>query len=189
MKKLDISKLETDPITKAYADAAGNVATICGYIRGANKTTIEICSDQTSHTFIECPRTAIIAAFEPNENSKKTTFLIKKDASIQLTSLHLAGELNSNDGCGCDDPNSDIGIAEARPWASIDAELAKFKAEIQKIKDFIGTGPGARELKCSQAYHDSLLVAKNQDDIDTAFFTRDLCLAGIDEGKKGNILW
>ena len=184
MKSLDISKLEADPLLKARAKANVKTITISGYIRSINKDTFTICSSQMSKSYIECPYSAIIAAFKCDEKTTKITFLINNDTSIRIAKDCQVSELNRNKLYGCDD--NDIGVAEARPWKSIHPALAELKAEIQKIKDFLGTGPGSRNLNCDTAFHNNIINGMN---VDEAEFERKLCLLGIEPDKIRNILW
>ncbi len=185
MQSLDLKKLKPDALTKAASEANGKFVRLTGFIRSADEHSLSICSSRTAASYLEFPRSAVIAAFREEKEESRVTLLIAKDAQVSVVSRCEASELSSGSTRGCEP--EEVGAAEARPYGSIHPALAKLKAEILKIKGAIGSGAGSRYLKCEEAYHDAL---RDGTDIDKAQQKRDLCLLGIDEpDDPTDILW
>ncbi len=174
MNSVNVSELKADPITQARVNTKGKVTPLSGYIHSACDEFIRISTSRGSQSHIECPRAEVLAAFESDEKSGKIVLIVASDAKVRVISYFSAQELNDKKRCDC---NNDAGVAEARPLGSIHPALAQLAAEILLVKGMVGTGPGARELRCAEAHHDSIINGGNVADAD---FNRALCLAGIE---------
>lgn len=174
MKLVHISQLKADPITEARIAAKGKVTPISGYIHSTCDDFIRISTSRGSQSHIECPKADVLAAFKSDEKSGKIILLVANSAQIRRISQFKARELNDKKHCECD---NGTGVAEARPLDSIHPALAALAAELRLVKEMVGTGPGARALRCAEAHHDAIINGGNVED---ANFNRDLCRLGID---------
>lgn len=163
MKKLTLSRLTPDPLTKAHAQAGEDTMTIHGYVRSADEDTIAICEEQSGKSYVEYLRSAVIAAFEEGEDSERVAFVIKSNAKVRIIRTAKAKEIKGDKPCGC----SDSGVQEARPLSSIDAALAAFAAEVRKNK--AAAGKGSIELKCAEARADCFRKGGTVEECDQAF--------------------
>lgn len=170
MKKLPLSRLTADPLTKARAEADTETVTISGYIRSTDEDTISICEKQTSQSYVEYPRSAIEAAFNTDEKSTKVTLVVAGDAKVRTVKESFAKDVNGKKDCGCG--GSDPDVKEARPPKSIHPALAAFINEVAKIK--AGLGKGSIDLKCSDARTECIQKGLSTEECDRVF---DECIA------------
>lgn len=161
MKKLTLSRLTADPFTKAHAQADEDTMTIHGYVR--SEDTIAICEEQSGKSYVEYPRSAVVAAFEEEEDSEKVAFVIKSNAKVRIVKTAKAKEIKGDKPCGC----SDEGVQEARPLSSIDKALGEFAAEVRKFKAAVGKG--STDLKCAEARADCFRKGGTVEECDRAF--------------------
>lgn len=174
MNLVDVSKLKSDPITEARINAKGKVTPLSGYIHSISDEFVRMSTSRGSQSHIECPKSEILAAFEIDNKSGKTLLLVANDAQLRVISHFRAHDINDKKHCDC---SAEVGVAEARPLGSIHPALAELAAEIRAAKEVMGTGPGARFLRCEEARHDAIINGGN---VDEANFISDLCMAGID---------
>ena len=185
MQRLDVDKLTADAFAEKVSELNGKYVCVTGYIRSVGKRAFRICKTQTSLSHIKFEKSAVLAAFEDEEKEGQVTFLLASDAQVDVVRRCEASQIDASDSCGCGPV--DVGVAEARPYASIHPLLAALQAERLAILGSIGTGPGARELKCQLGFHADLLAGKG---MDRAQMNLDSCLLGIDEpGDPTDILW
>lgn len=104
MKTLDLDKLEPDPVAAALASSDKEAVTVSGYICAVDKATISISETPDATSYIEYPRSAVIAAFT-DEQSSRVTLLIDANARAKAISATRAGTLSAaraiGGGAGC----------------------------------------------------------------------------------------
>ena len=148
MKKIDLTKLTADPLSKARSEADGETSIISGYIRSVNKDTISLTETQTSSSYTEYTRSSIIAAFEDDKKRGKVTLLIMSDAEVKIVTTRRLNAFKNSRNCRC----SDTGVAEARPLDSIHPALAELAREMARIKAEVSKG--SCELACGEGRAD-----------------------------------
>ena len=183
MQPLDLKNLKPDALTKAISAVEGKFVSLTGYIRAVDDDSLSFCSSRSRSSHVEIPRTSVLAAFRDEAEEGRVTLLIAKDAQVAIVRRLDASEISTG-GTRCEP--SDVGVAEARPYSSIDKELGKHMAEIAAFKAAV-TASGSRDLKCAGAYYEAVIGRKDADEARRAL---DLCLAGIDEpDDPTDILW
>ena len=105
MKTIDLDKLEPDPVAAALASSDKEAVTVSGYICAVDKATISISETPDAASYIEYPRSAVIAAFT-DEQSSRVTLLIDANARARAISAARAGTLSASaraigGGAGC----------------------------------------------------------------------------------------
>ena len=94
MKTIDVDKLQRDPLSAAIAGTDKETVTVSGFICAVDKATISVCETRDSASYIEYPRSAVIAAFT-DEESDQVTLLVDADARVKAISAARAGALNA----------------------------------------------------------------------------------------------
>jgi|SRR5665213_2395075 len=90
MKSIDLNKLQPDPIAAALASSDKEVVTVSGYICAINERTISMSETRDGTSYVEYPRSAIIAAFTEGELGKeesgRVTLIVDANARIRIIS-------------------------------------------------------------------------------------------------------
>jgi hypothetical protein len=169
MKTLNLEQLQPDPLTLARYEAKFETITVSGYVINTDKKTISLTKNKKSKSYCEYPRNSIIAAFESNKKPNKVTLLIKKETDVKNISYSKVNDKN----CSCKG-DKEPEIMEARPWKSIHPEIAKQLAEMRRIIDSVGNGPGATFLSCREKFDDCKFDKEKS--YDDCRFEENICL-------------
>jgi len=89
MKTIKLDDLKPDPLSAAQASTDKETVTISGYICAVDKTTISVSENRNGTFHIECPRSAVIAAFT-NEETEQVTLLVEANAQVKTVSTMRA---------------------------------------------------------------------------------------------------
>ena len=104
MKTIDVDRLQPDPLAAALASTDKEIVTTFGYICAVGKTTISISATRDGTSYIEYPRSAVIAAFT-DEDSEQVTLLVEANARVKAISAMQAGmliaQMRAVGGTGC----------------------------------------------------------------------------------------
>jgi len=94
MKTIKIDDLKPDPLSAAQASTDKETVTVSGYICAVDKTTISVSENRDGTFHIECPRSAVIAAFT-DEDTEQVTLLVEANAQIKTISI-IRAEMIAN---------------------------------------------------------------------------------------------
>ena len=158
MKRLDLTKLETDPLSTARHEVRRDTSVVSGYIRSVGKDTISLAESQIGNSYFVIERSSVIAAFEDEKKESRVTLLVFSDAEIKIVTMRRLNAFKNAKKCKC----SDVGIAEARPLSSIDKALGEFAREMDRIKDAISKG--SSELSCAEKRNDCFGKGKSEEE-------------------------
>ena len=109
MKKLDLNKLEPNPLAATLFGTDKETVAISGYICAVDKETIVLSRTRDGISYFECPRSAVIGAFREEESDPVTLLVdvnarIKVVSSIQVKTMQVKGACCS----GCSESESGI---------------------------------------------------------------------------------
>lgn len=104
MKTIEVDKLQPDPLAAALANTDKETVTVSGYICAVDKATISVSETRDGTSYIEYPRSSVIAAFT-DEKSEHVTLLVEANARVKAVSAMRAGALSAQaravGGTGC----------------------------------------------------------------------------------------
>jgi len=104
MKTIDVDKLQPDTLAAALASTDKETVTVSGYIYAVDKATISVGETRDGTSYIEFPRSAVIAAFT-EEKTGEVTLLVDAQARVKAISTMRAGGLSTQaraiGGTGC----------------------------------------------------------------------------------------
>ena len=166
MKKVDLTKLTADPLSKARYEADGETSVVSGYIRSINKDTISLAESQTRTSYVVFERSSVVAAFEDEKKNGKVTLLFFSDAEVKIVTTRRLNSFKNSKECRC----SDIGVAEARPLDSIHPALAELAREMARIKAEVAGG--SSELACGEERADCFRKGESEEECNLNF---DMC--------------
>lgn len=115
MKRLDLDKLEPDPIASALANSEKELVVVTGFICSTDQSTISISETRNIETYTIYPRSAVISAFLTEKKGcgnddelSKVTLIVYADArtktvynSTPATSSQIQMLRMRNNGSGC----------------------------------------------------------------------------------------
>lgn len=94
MKTIEVDKIQPDPLAAALASTDKDTVTVSGYINAVNNETISVSETRDGTSYIEYPRSAVIAAFT-DEKSDQVTLLVESNARVKAVSAMRAGVLSA----------------------------------------------------------------------------------------------
>ncbi len=104
MKTIDVDKIQPDPLAAALASTDKDTVTVLGYICAVDKATICVSETRDGTSYIEYPRSAVVAAFT-DEKSDQVTLLVEANARVKAISAMRAGVVSAKaravGGAGC----------------------------------------------------------------------------------------
>lgn len=104
MKTIDVDKLQPDPLALALSSTDKETVTISGYICASDKTTLSLSETRDGTSYVEYPRSAVIAAFS-DEKSDQVILLVDANARVKVISATRAGghaaQARAVGGTGC----------------------------------------------------------------------------------------
>lgn len=104
MKTIKIDKIQLDPLAAALASTDKETVTVSGYICAVDEATISVSETRDGTSYVEYPRSAVVAAFS-DEESDQVTLLVEANARVKAISALRAGVLSAKalaiGGTGC----------------------------------------------------------------------------------------
>lgn len=104
MKTIEVDKIQPDPVAAVLASTDKETVIVSGYICAVNKATISVSETRDGTSYIEYPRSAVVAAFT-DEKSDQVTLLVEANARVKAISAMRAGVLSAQaravGGTGC----------------------------------------------------------------------------------------
>lgn len=104
MKTIEVDKIQPDPLAAALTSTDKETVTVSGYICAVDEATISVSETRDGTSYIEYPRSAVVAAFT-DEKSDQVTLLVEANARVKEISAMRAGVLGAQaravGGTGC----------------------------------------------------------------------------------------